>query len=254
MKKMKIFCLLTCILILSGCTINYNITIDDNVKEDIIVNDNIREDNLFEDITNLYNAYVPVYINDNSLDFVDKTVIDGVEYYKKSNLLNNGNNYSYSLSYSHKSLEDYQNTQIWNYLLSNNYIKEDSEKISIRTGYGVKLFSMNTGVENLNIRVTTSLKGLENNADRVEGNTYIWSFNTDNYRTKNISLVLEKNKNDSETENPTKPDEEVNPEENNTNQNTNENTQETGNNWVLILSIMGVFTIVLVILLKFRNK
>lgn len=258
MKKTKIYFLLACLFILSGCTINYNITIENDIKENITINDNIREDNSFEDITNLYNSYFPVYINDNSLDFIDKSAIDGVDYYNKSNLLNNDSNYSYSLTYSHKSLEDYQNTEFWNYLLSNNYIKEDEEKINIWTGYGIKLFSMYTGVESINVRITTSLKALENNADRVEGNTYIWEYNNDNYRTKNISLVLEKTQNNSETDNPTNPNEEVKPEEN-PNQSSNqdnkeENKQEKDNNWVIILSMLGVFIVVLVILLKFRNK
>ena len=243
LKKIGI---LVCLLfILSGCTVNYNVTIDENnIKEDINVNDNITDNRTKEDIISFYNSWYPVYLYDGIIDDYS-TKLDDAIYYNKSNIIENGDTYNYTFSYNHK-LKDYPKTTIWSLYLLNNSFITDNNKISISSGKSIQIFN-NSAITNLNINITTNLKVLENNADRINDNTYTWEYNLNNYRSKSVKLVLAKENNIEES-----PSNSNQSEEEKTSNSNNEINKESSN-MILILSILGVFLLVLIILLKFRK-
>ena len=250
----KILILISFLLILSGCTVNYNITIDeDNIKEDINVIDNITSTRTREDIISFYNSWYPVYMYDGIINDYS-TKLDDAIYYNKSNLIDNGDNLIYTFSYNHK-IDDYSKNTIWNLYLINNYLTNSSSKISIYSGKGMQLFNK-SAITNLNINITTDLEVLEHNADKVSNNTYTWEYNLDNFRSKSVKLVLNKEeKQDEEESRPSTPNQ--NEEENkptNENQNESQTENKKSNNLILILGILGLFFIVLIILLKIRRN
>ncbi len=246
----KILILFSFILILSGCTVNYNVTIDENnIKENISVNDNITDNRTREDIIAFYNSWYPVYLYDGIIDNYT-TKLDGAIYYNKSNLIENANTFNYNFSYNHK-LEDYPKTTIWSLYLLNNTFTNDNNKISINSGKSMQFFN-NSALTNLNINITTDLEVLENNADKITGNTYTWEYNLDNYRSKNVKLVLSKAKSNNNENNSPNPNE--NAEDPQPSIPNNETNKDKSNNWPIIISILGVFFITLIILVKIRNN
>ena len=244
----KIIILISFLILLSGCTVNYNLTIDENnIKENIVVVDNITEGRTKEDIVSFYNNWYPVYLYEGIID--DYSIkLDDATYYNKGNLIETDNGYNYSYTYNHK-IDDYKNTTIWNLYLLNNTLSNTSKNITIYSGKGMQLFNKSF-ITNLNVHITTSLPVSSHNADRVEGNTYIWEYNLSNYRNKSVELVLNKEKQNEEEPTPSNPnqnEEEQNP------SNENSTATEKSNNLVLILGLLGLFFIILIILIKFRR-
>lgn len=250
----KLIVLISFLILLSGCTVNYNITIDENnIKENIVVEDNITNGRTKEDIVSFYNNWYPVYLYEGVIDDYSVKVDDAV-YYNKGNIVETENGYNYSYSYNHK-IDDYKNSTIWNLYLVNNTLSNTSKNISIYSGKGMQLFNKSF-IDNLNVSITTSLKVGEHNADRVEGNTYIWEYNLSNYRDKSIELELLKDEETNEEEEPSNP--EVKPDTNREEKEEQPSEIEEvvttkSNNMVLILSVLGIFFIVLIILLKIRK-
>ena len=243
----KILILISFLLILSGCTVNYNITIDeDNIKEDINVIDNITSTRTRENIISFYNSWYPVYSYDGIINDYS-TKLDDVVYYNKSNLVENTDSLTYTFSYNHK-IDDYPKNNLWTLYLINNTFTNNSDKISIYSGKGMQLFNK-SDITNFNVNITTDLEVIEHNADRVTNNTYTWEYNLDNYRTKSVKIVLNKEKQDEDKPTPSNPNQ--NEEENNPS--TEKNDQEKSNNLVLILGLLGLFFIILIILLKIRR-
>ena len=193
-KNIKKLFLVLFIFIISGCKAEYNLNISDNkiiessnfyTEENDLDFDNLDEDgpSSLEDIYNNY--YKQDY---RAFDYE----INNESLYKKKKL----NDYGMNLSYTY-DFENFGNSLLFNYEISdgdNSYVNNE-KYISIKISdfncfYGEEEDAIS---HNLTINITTDLKVLENNADRVNGNVYSWDINRDNYYDKGLYIKIKKN-------------------------------------------------------------
>ena len=175
MKK-KIIMLLS-ILLLTGCTVNYNLEIDDNIlKEKItgtVTKEESKQNSKATDISTVYSI-----INEDQ-----KPVYNKEELYQKE-LKESGNNINYTFKYNY-NIEDFVNSTIINTYFENKEIEEIDNYYSIRlSGNFYCLYS-----KKINIAVTSNLKVASNNADKIKDNAYIWTIDKN---TTDIELVVDK--------------------------------------------------------------
>ena len=181
MKKIYIICAF--VLLLSGCTADYNLTISDNkivenfstqiYKTEIPVKtDNGIE--LDDQLTPFIEQNQNPFINNDEIVY-DKNVIEEDDY----RLVD------YSFSYSK---EEFADSTVLNRCFENAKYSYKNNYKFILTGTFYCLYN-----DQLNIKVKTSNKVLSHNADNVDGNTYIWHIDKSNVDNVNIRMKIERN-------------------------------------------------------------
>lgn len=174
----KVFILIS-ILFLTGCTATYNLTISyDGMTEkiDFITSkDEIDADFLTE-------------MKDNKISASNSSEIEA--YYDISSSLNKENT---KLSLRHYyTYEDFVDSA----RIRDCY----NDFIFAKTSFGYSLMTSNeflcdnymyNYLSNVEIKITTNYISLENNADKVDGDTYIWYVNESNKQNKPLILKLE---------------------------------------------------------------
>lgn len=175
--KNKIIILLS-LLLLTGCTVNYNLEINKDTLNETITGTVTKEESSQEsNATGLSTVYS--IINEDQ-----KPVYNKEELYQKE-LKESGNNINYTFKYNY-NIEDFVNSTIINTRFENKEIEEIDNYYSIRlSGNFYCLYS-----KKINIAVTSNLKVASNNADKIKDNTYIWTIDKN---TTNIELVVDKN-------------------------------------------------------------
>ena len=175
--KNKIIILLS-LLLLTGCTVNYNLEINKDTLNETITGTVTKEESSQEsNATGLSTVYS--IINEDQ-----KPVYNKEELYQKE-LKESGNNINYTFKYNY-NIEDFVNSTIINTGFENKEIEEIDNYYSIRlSGNFYCLYS-----KKINIAVTSNLKVASNNADKIKDNTYIWTIDKN---TTNIELVVDKN-------------------------------------------------------------
>ncbi len=178
--KNKIIILLS-LLLLTGCTVNYNLEINkDTLNETITGTVTKEESSQDSNATGLSTIYS--IINEEQ-----KPIYNKEELYQKD-LKESGNNINYTFKYNY-NIEDFVNSTIINTCFENKEIEEIEEidnYYSIRlSGNFYCLYS-----KKINIAVTSNLKVASNNADKIKDNTYIWTIDKN---TTDIELVVDKN-------------------------------------------------------------
>lgn len=171
--KNKIIILLS--LLLTGCTVNYNLEINkDTLNETITGTVTKEESSQDSNATGLSTIYS--IINEEQ-----KPIYNKEELYQKD-LKESGNNINYTFKYNY-NIEDFVNSTIINTCFEN---KEIDNYYSIKlSGNFYCLYS-----KKINIAVTSNLKVASNNADKIKDNTYIWTIDKN---TTDIELVVDKN-------------------------------------------------------------
>ena len=174
--KNKIIILLS-LLLLTGCTVNYNLEINkDTLNETITGTVTKEESSQDSNATGLSTVYS--IINEDQ-----KPVYNKEELYQKE-LKESGNNINYTFKYNY-NIEDFVNSTIINTCFENNEIEEIDNYYSVRlSGNFYCLYS-----KKINIAVTSNLKVASNNADKIKDNTYIWTIDKN---TTDIELVVDK--------------------------------------------------------------
>lgn len=175
---MKKVIILFIVLLTSGCTVQYNINIDENyINEDInmTVDKTILNEGTYNELVSKTNN---VYLN------TDK--------YYQVNYKEDANNLNVNYKYNHK-IKDFSNSKIINWCYHEREIKVEKNRLIISTG---KIFDCanaesNSSVDNAQINITTKLKVIKSNADQVNGNTYTWNINKNNYTNKPIEMTLQ---------------------------------------------------------------
>ena len=167
--KNKIIILLS-LLLLTGCTVNYNLEINKDTLNETITGTVTKEESSQEsNATGLSTVY---------------SIINEEELYQKD-LKESGNNINYTFKYNY-NIEDFVNSTIINTCFENKEIEEIDNYYSIKlSGNFYCLYS-----KKINIAVTSNLKVASNNADKIKDNTYIWTIDKN---TTDIELVVDKN-------------------------------------------------------------
>lgn len=173
----RIIVVLISLLLLTGCTIDYNLVIDkDSIKETITGTASKEEYEVREEDSGLNLFYT--YINDDINPLISG---DGL-YTKDINEIDNGINYKYDFIYKN----NYDKSKIINSCFENSNVKETDTYYSIElSGEFYCLYS-----DKININVISNYVVLENNAKEVNGNKYSWVIDDSN--NVNISLNISK--------------------------------------------------------------
>lgn len=179
MKKI-LFLIMICFL-LTGCTVNYNLEIENNsFKETItgsVLNSEIENDRNATDI-NMYNYLI------NSPQRVFKNN-DNILYNKELNQLENLIDYEYSYNFSK---DNFINSRILNECFEKFSFKEEDNKYYISVSGDFKCSYTNDTY----INITTEHKVNANNADSKKNNTYTWIINKDKTEDLNLFITIDK--------------------------------------------------------------
>ena len=175
--KIKIVVVFVVLLLLTGCTINYDLTINENSidekisgsvnKSEYQLNDEDTSPNLFY---TLINSDVPA-------------LVVGDDLYKKYiSELEDKLNYNYSYTYNN----NFDKSRIINSCFENHIISETDKYYYIElSGKFYCLYS-----DKININVTSNYEVIDNNADKINGNKYVWTI--DNSNDVDILLTISK--------------------------------------------------------------
>lgn len=173
----RIIVVLIFLLLLTGCTIDYNLVIDkDSIKETITGTAYKEEYEVREEDSGLNLFYT--YINDD----INPLIFGDGLYTKDINEIDNGINYKYDFIYKN----NYDKSKIINSCFENSNVKETDTYYSIElSGEFYCLYS-----DKININVISNYVVLENNAKEVNGNKYSWVI--DDSSNVNIFLNISK--------------------------------------------------------------
>lgn len=183
----KIILLLGIIILTTGCTVDYNLVIDNdnNFKEEILINteSEIESQELKEDPwpTKVY------YSDLDSGEYPEK--LEGVDYYNEEVSLNN-DYYQKKLSYTFEK-NNIKDHNIIKSCYEHFYFTKKNNEISLSTSPKFLCIENYPNLNNVNIKITVEKSVVANNADSVNGNTYEWNINKDNYITKGIILAYQ---------------------------------------------------------------
>ena len=174
----KIILLILLVLLLTGCKATYNISFDKNINESI---------KIYTSNTNIETA------NKETVNKVSEELYNfeyGYEYYKKEKYYE-GNNTGYN--YTNKfDYEDYNMyTELQKCYDDFNYSNDDNT-VSLSTSEQFTCFDYYPEIEEVTINMTSQYNITSSNADKVDGNTYTWIINKDNYQNKPLEIKINK--------------------------------------------------------------
>lgn len=171
MKKKIIILLLP--LLLTGCTINYNLTINKNSISERVTGSVEKEEYEIKDTDTSLNTFY-VLINEEV-----NPVITENDLYKK-NITNTDTGIDYEYTYNYKN--NYDKSRIINSCFENHLVSETDEYYKIElTGDFYCLYS-----DKIDINVTSNYEVIENNANEVNGNKYKWTISS----SDNVNILL----------------------------------------------------------------
>lgn len=181
MKK-NIILLIISILFLTGCTSEYTLEISNKkIKENITVDilDSDIPDKSTGLIAEIDDSITP-FIENDQYPFMNNTEI---KYKKKVTNIDGGKRVNLKYTYSH---DDFKDSKAFNMCFE----KKDFKKL--RKGFSLnfsgKFYCSYT--DEVVIKIKTDNVVVENNADEVKGNTYIWRINSDNVDDVDINIEL----------------------------------------------------------------
>lgn len=208
-KSIKKIILLFIVIMLTGCDIEYNLTIEDNtLKEEtkfIVSSNEYQNDNR---IKTLYDYPHSIFINEENAEENGITTNEEFTYYDKSITSNNGNyNIIYKANYEK---DNYKESRMLNTAFTGNSIEIYSNQGFI-IARDLSLFdnykSYNIDKITVNIKVDDEYQVTNNNATSVNNNIYTWIFYNNTETDKDVILEFEKKK--TVSEDITKPDTDV---------------------------------------------
>jgi len=178
---MKKLLLLIFVLIISGCSSEYNLVIDENViKEDVAITipSSVANEDIIESQTSLKTS---VYRNN--------------AYFYDFNSTKDNDNYYLNYSFDH-SVNKFTNSHFLRTCYASNNVENTDDYIYISTSERFNCIVMpdNAYMDSVKVNIVTNLKVLNNNADIIDGNKYTWMFDSSNYTNKPIIIKLKKEK------------------------------------------------------------
>jgi len=188
MKK-KILIILILIICSCGCTAKYNLNISDGIiSENIILNTTSTE--TYIDQGEDGGGYVSESYKDASKN----------TYYALDRKSYNLNYYDNKLeaSYEYK-INEYKNaTEVPSYMFT--FSSEDRDTTHVIKYSNINCFNTYNTLTSLDINMTVDYPVVYNNADEVNGNTYTWHVNRNNYTEKVVKIEFEYNEEESSSE------------------------------------------------------
>lgn len=178
----KIFLLILMFFILTGCTNEYTLVIGKGkIKESLLSSvpsskENTCKRDSIPECDNNHDEILSVNIN--------PLLNNPNAAYEKKEYTENGENYmlrTYDFTY-----ENFGDSYTLNECFDSYEYKNKMNELYIYATNFTKCYQNS----DVTIKVVTNYKVYEHNADKKEGNTYIWYINNDNYNTKDLSIRL----------------------------------------------------------------
>ena len=188
---MKKILLLIILIILTGCSANYEIDYSKNrFNESLTTSGNITDINYKNEIDNYYlKSYLLTSYKIQTGDMAENEILSNYSIYNKE-LVNESNNYGLKLGYNYDNKDNYMESSIVyrlfsSFIIEDNYIKLDGIK---------NIFNSYSMLDNIKIIFSTDKYVSESNCDEVKNNKYIWYIDKNNYQNKFIEITLVSNK------------------------------------------------------------
>lgn len=168
------------LLILTGCDVEYNLEIiDDNINETVSVsldNNSSNKDN----IDSLIKAEPYAVVNSVSQKKYDKEII------KNDNKVNVKFSYNYIF-------DGYRDSSLFNSCYDNYGLHYDDKYYYITTSekFNCMVYDF-VPIDNVKIKIKTNYKVIDNNADEIKNDVYVWNINSSNADNKPIKFVFDK--------------------------------------------------------------
>ena len=182
MKKI-LFLILLCLL-LTGCTINYNLEIEDNQFNETITGTVLNSEISHKDGQTDIGPY-EYFLNTEQLPFTNNNNI----YYEKTlNNTNDGVDYEYKYTFNENN---FINSRILNTCFNNYTFESKDDKYYISLSGDFKC----AYADKTKIKITTKYKVTAHNANKKSKNTYTWTINKDKIEDLNLFITIDKTKN-----------------------------------------------------------
>ncbi|MBQ6539068.1 MAG: lipoprotein [Bacilli bacterium] len=187
MKK-KLLLILVFVLVLTGCSNEYNLTINgDTISEEIIStipNNEITTQTAEEKAAGIENDdQITPFINNDQYPFTNNNKIK----YKKD-VSKNGLNTIVKLNYDY-TVDNFKNSRVYNECFQKSVIERKDGYLRLAF---LGEFSCLYG-DSLTINVRTDRKVIDDTANDVDNNTYTWIINDNNENNVNIQMILDDN-------------------------------------------------------------
>lgn len=185
MKK-KMFLVLF-VLLLTGCTNQYNINFSNDKIEEEIVSNILIQDIPVQSAAEIaagieLDDSVTPYIEDDQYPFIDDTE---KKYEKTVNKGTTSTQVKLNYTYSH---DEYRNSRVFKTCFKNKELTETRNYYNLSfSGDFYCLYG-----DEIEVNIRTDNEVLYNNADKVNGNVYTWIINRDNKNKANISMQISK--------------------------------------------------------------
>lgn len=199
----KILNLILILLLLTGCTFEYNITINKDTVDEIsnILNyDEFTWDNedilyagvKYKDrIQEMLKTPSPVYKNANINPYDVYTKIDGVEYYNQT-LISSSN--EYGIKYKYKfPINRYKDSINASMCYDEFNVDNNKKTIKIKTSQKFNCFDLYERLDEvvINIKVSEDYKVVSNNSDKNQNRIYTWVITRETALNKPIEIELD---------------------------------------------------------------
>lgn len=191
MKNIKKILILLIIIVLTGCSANASVIVDEKgrVKEEVDV---LIPSELISNKKNRIESYV------NTAIASFKTVLERRGY--STSIINNpsGNSGAHVYNNFDNICQYAENTIFSQYLYKHIKCTEEDEYYELKsTTEHIKYCSDCNdwpAIENVNLKITLPVKAEESDADEISGNTYIWKYDEDTLDSKTFYLKINKEK------------------------------------------------------------
>ncbi|MFI3261020.1 MAG: hypothetical protein R3Y13_04855 [bacterium] len=198
---MKKVILLVCVLLLSGCEVEYNLVIEgDIIKEMSSTKHSTNEEEYIETatLTSIYQSYynknIPLYNNDENFNYHTFEPLGEVEYY--------------DVSYNNKVLSgeaEFSITKFSNSYLLNNcatvMVTRSGDTVKINSDNVYKCFNQFELLEEIVINIETDEVVVYSSADYKTDNVHTWIINANDYDSVALYYVYDSDEENSEENN-----------------------------------------------------
>lgn len=186
------------LLIISGCDVNYNITIsNDSVSESsnfLFALSDMDSDEYYG-VGNRFSSFSEFIDNYYKQDYYAYSYnFNDLSKYEKSTFSNsNGNGFELKYNYN---LNNYGNSNMFNACRNSSYNIDDKNiTIDVRNICNCFYNDSYNNLDTVKVNINSNLKVLNNNADSVKDNIYTWVIDKENCLDKSIYIKVKKSQN-----------------------------------------------------------
>ena len=182
--RFKFVFLILILLLCCGCNVEYELNIDDYLKLNEFVSIKAISESEKNKI-NDYDGYLPVDVRTDDYRVYEQK-FDDVEYY---NIDKKYDNSKLEVGYSF-NIDNFNYSMIAASCFDFLSAVDTDNKLVLSTSRGFLCFENYPELESVNVKITTKREVYSNNADYIEGNTYIWNITEGNKDDIYINMSL----------------------------------------------------------------